>query len=382
MKATAAVLRSFGQPLALEKVEVKPLAPGQVLVEVEAAGVCGSDVHMWRGKDPRTPLPIILGHEGVGRVVEVNGDRLNIHGQRLQVGDRILWERSVTCGQCYYCAVLHEPALCSQRWAYGIHRSLEVPPHLNGCYASHLVLDPRTPLAPLGNDEDPALFVSASCSGATAAHGFELSPARVGDTVIILGPGPLGAFSVSLAQAGGAEQIMVIGGTGMRLELCQRLGATLTLNRQETSIGERLERVRDLTHGRGADLVVEASGSVAAAEEGLGLLRHGGTLSLVGFGTPVGTMALAPFEALVRKNVRIQGVWVSDARHTFQATSLIRQNRSAFAELVTHRFPLTQATQALEAVANREAMKAVLLPTLLATTNMERQSWQNMSGKG
>jgi len=154
------------------------------------------------------------------------------------------------------------------------------------------------------------------------------------------------------------------------------------LNRQETSVGERLERVRDLTHGRGADLVVEASGSVAAAEEGLGLLRHGGTLSLVGFGTPVGTMALAPFEALVRKNVRIQGVWVSDARHTFQATSLIRQNRSAFAELVTHRFPLTQATQALEAVANREAMKAVLLPTLLATTNMERQSWQNMSGKG
>ena len=362
MKALAAVLRTFGAPLVLEEVQVPSLAPGQVLVEVEAAGVCGSDVHMWRGQDPRTPLPIILGHEGVGRVVDSRGEKRDIHGQRVMAGARVLWERGVTCGQCYYCAVLHEPALCPNRWAYGIHRSLEVSPHLTGCYATHLILDPRTPLIPLRDQDDPATFVAASCSGATAAHGFDLAPARPGDTVVVLGPGPLGAFSVALAAAEGASQIVVVGGTAKRLELCRNLGATTILNRQETTAEERLAYIRDLTHGRGADLVVEASGNISAAREGLGFLRHGGTLSLVGFGTPVGEMTLAPFEALVRKNARVQGVWVSDVRHTFQAVSLIRQRPEAFAALVTHRFPLLEATKALEAVASREAMKVVLLP--------------------
>lgn len=361
MKATIAILRAFNQPLSIETFEIPALQPGQVLVRIKAAGVCGSDVHMWRGKDPRTPRPMILGHEGVGRVVATNGDKRDIHGQLLRQGDLVLWERGVTCGQCYACAVLHEPALCSNRWVYGIYRGLDVPPHLNGCYATHIILAPQTHLIPLETD-DPALYVAASCSGATAAHGFDLAPAQVGDTVVVLGPGPLGAFSVALAKAAGAERIVVIGGTESRLTLCQRLGATDLLNRRERDAAERLEFVHDITRGRGADLVVEASGSVSAAKEGLGLVRHGGAMTLVGFGTPVGEMSLAPFELLVRKNVHLQGVWVSDVRHTLRAISLVRQNPEAFAALVTHRFPLTQATAALQAVAERQAMKAVIEP--------------------
>lgn len=362
MKAVAVVMREFASPLRLEELQVPRLSPGQVLVEVEAAGVCGSDLHMWLGKDPRTPLPIILGHEGAGRVAEVCGCKRDIHGEPVSEGQRVLWERGVTCGECYYCAVLKEPALCPSRWVYGIHRSIEAPPHLVGCYATHLVLDARTQILPLDEGEDPAVYVAASCSGATAAHAYELAPARVGDTVVVYGPGPLGAFCVALARAGGAGQILIVGGTPARLELCRRLGATLAINRKQSTPEERFELARDLTHGRGADLVVEASGSVAAAREGLGLLRHGGTLALVGFGTPAGEMSISPFEQVVRMNARVQGVWVSDARHTFRAMSLVRQHPEAFAQLVTHRFPLGQATEALEAVAGRQAMKAVLLP--------------------
>jgi threonine dehydrogenase-like Zn-dependent dehydrogenase len=362
MKALAAVMRSFNEPLALEEVEIPRLAPGQVLVEIEAAGVCGSDVHMWRGKDPRTPLPMIPGHEGVGRIADLNGPKRDLHGLPVALGDRIIWDRGVTCGHCYYCAVLKEPLLCLHRWVYGIHRSLGQPPHLNGCYASHLILDSRTHLLALADDEDPALFVAASCSGATAAHAFDLSPVQVGDVVVVLGPGPLGAFCVALARAGGAEQVVVVGGTARRLDLCRRLGATVALNRRQTDAEERAGVVQGLTHGRGADLVVEASGSLAAAAEGLRLLRGGGTLSLVGFGTPVGDMTFPPFELVVRKNARIQGVWVSDARHILGAVSLVRQHRQEFSHLVTHRFALGDATLALEAVAHRQAMKAVLLP--------------------
>ena len=362
MRATVAVLRAFLEPLSLERVEIPPLEVGQVLVQVAASGVCGSDVHMWRGKDPRTPLTIILGHEGVGWVLDSRDEKCDIHGRRIAVGDLVLWERGVTCGQCYYCVVRHEPALCTRRWAYGIHRSMQQPPHLNGCYATHMILDAGTHLIPLPPEIDPAVFVAASCSGATAAHGFDLSPAKIGDTVVIMGPGPLGAFSVLLAKASGAEQIVVVGGTASRLAICQRLGATLILDRHQTTVAERLEWIRATTQDRGADLVVEASGSGAAAREGLDLLRYGGTLSLVGFGTPVGEMNILPFESVVRRNARIQGVWVSDAAHTLRAISLVRANADVVGEMVTGRFPLQEATRALQTVAARETMKAVLLP--------------------
>jgi threonine dehydrogenase-like Zn-dependent dehydrogenase len=362
MYASAAVLAAFNEPLTLQAIQVPALESGQVLVQVEAAGICGSDVHMWHGFDPRTPLPIILGHEGVGRVLESSANRVDMLGQPVTPGQRVLWERGVTCGACYFCAVLHEPSLCSNRWAYGIHHSVNIPPYLNGCYATHLVLDARTPLFILAEDEDPATFVAASCSGATAAHGFDQVQVRSGDCVVIYGPGPLGAFATAFAKAGGAEQVIVIGGSPDRLAICKTLGATMLWNRLELSAEQQYEAVHDHTLGRGADLVVEASGSVSAAREGVNLLRSGGTLLLMGMGTPVGEMSLLPFETIVRKNVRIQGVWVSDARHTLQAISLVRQHPVEFATLVTHRYSLSHATEALQAVAARKALKAVLLP--------------------
>ncbi|MBN1400074.1 MAG: zinc-binding dehydrogenase [Anaerolineae bacterium] len=362
MKATVAVLQQFAEPLSLEHLEIPKLAAGQILVQIEAAGVCGSDVHMWQGKDPRTPLPMVLGHEGVGRIVEAPLGLRDIHGQPLGRGDRIIWERGVTCGRCYYCTVRQQPELCTERWVYGIYRGLHVAPHLNGCYATHLILDAATHLIALSDEDDPAIIVPASCSGATAAHALELTPAQIGDTVVIFGPGPLGAFCVALARAAGAEQIVVIGGTSRRLELCSQMGATHALDRHAMAMADRQAVIMELTHGRGADLVVEASGSVAASREGLAMLRHGGALSLVGFGTPVGEMTFPPFESVVRKNVRIQGVWVSHVRHTERALALIRQQPKAFAELITHRLPLEEATTALETVAQREAMKVVLEP--------------------
>ena len=362
MKAQIALLDEFNRPLEIREVSVPPLEPGQALVQVEAAGVCGSDVHMWRGKDPRTPRPIILGHEGVGRVVDVAGEKRDVDGVPLRPGQRVLWNRGVTCGMCYYCVVVKEPSLCTDRWVYGIYRSVHEPTFLNGCYATHILLDARTDIFRVGEAIDPAVLAPAGCSGATMAHAFELTPVSVGDTVLIFGPGPLGAFAVAFARASGARHIVVVGGTPQRLALCKLLGATLLLNRHQTDADARREAVLDLTHGRGADLVVEASGSVAAMWEGLDCARYGGALSLVGFGTPVGDVGFPPFEKLVRKNLHLQGVWVSDTRHARQAMTLIETQPEAFAELITHRFSLAEATIALETVARREAMKVVLTP--------------------
>lgn len=360
MIAKIALLEEFNRPLSIRDVSVPPLESGQVLVQVEVAGVCGSDVHMWRGKDPRTPRPIILGHEGVGRVVEVAGEKRDVDSVPLRPGERVLWNRGVTCGMCYYCAVVKKPSLCTDRWVYGIHRSVHEPTFLNGCYATHILLDTRTDIFHTDEAFDPAVLVSAGCSGATVAHAFELTPVSVGDTVLIYGPGPLGAFAVAFARAGGARHVVVVGGTSQRLSLCEGLGATLLLNRHHTDANIRREAVLDLTRGRGADLVVEASGSVVAMREGLDCARPGGALSLVGFGTPVGDVSFPTFEKLVRKNLHLQGVWVSDTTHTRQAMTLIEMQPEAFADLITHRYSLAEATTALETVARREAMKAVL----------------------
>ena len=103
MEAKAAVLQQFNEPLALQTFPLVPLADGEVRVRIKAAGVCGSDVHMWRGQDPRTPLPMILGHEGVGEIAEINGTKLDLFGRELKPGDPVLWERGVMCGTCVQC---------------------------------------------------------------------------------------------------------------------------------------------------------------------------------------------------------------------------------------------------------------------------------------
>jgi len=100
MEARAAVLAQFDEPLQMRNFPLVPLAEGEVRVKITCAGVCGSDVHMWRGEDPRTPLPMILGHEGVGEVAEIAGEKTDLFGRPLHEGDPVLWERGVMCGEC------------------------------------------------------------------------------------------------------------------------------------------------------------------------------------------------------------------------------------------------------------------------------------------
>jgi threonine dehydrogenase-like Zn-dependent dehydrogenase len=363
MKSKAMVLCEFKRPLELKEFEVPLLEEKQVLVKIEAAGVCGSDVHMWKGEDPRTPLPIILGHEGVGRVVEVKGDKRYLSGEKVKARDLILWNRGMSCGECFECQALNEPSLCRSRKVYGINISCEAAPQLNGCYSEHIILRENTDIFKLDSKvKDPSILVSASCSGATIAHGFDMIKACMGETVVVQGPGPLGVYAVSFAKNLGASNIVVIGGSESRLELCKEFGATHLLNRNTLSIEERREAIYEITAGRGADLVVEAVGAKGAVEEGIKLVRMGGTYLSTGFAQPAGIENIDFFTEVVRKNIRIQGVWVSATRHTYQAMQLVLKNQELFSKMITHRFKLEETNKALEAMNSREALKAVLIP--------------------
>jgi threonine dehydrogenase-like Zn-dependent dehydrogenase len=359
-KCRAMVLERFNQPLQMREYPVPEPGQNEVLVKVTAAGVCGSDVHMWRGEDPRTPLPIILGHEGVGKVVSLNGERRDILGNRVQEGDAVLWHRGVSCGDCYYCAIVKEPSLCQSRLVYGINRSCGEAPYLRGSYGEQILLDARTILFPVPEEVDPSVLVAATCSGSTAAHAFDLYSPSIGDSVLVQGPGPLGLFAVAMARSRGAGEVIVIGGTAARLEMCRRFGATIILNRHRSSLEERHEAVLEATGGRGVDYAVEAVGLPEAVEEGVTLVRPGGVYMLAGFGDPRGKASLDCFHDIVQRNLRLQGVWVSDVRHTYMAYKLVLQNPGLFGEMVSHRFTLENATAALKAMEEKEALKAVI----------------------
>jgi len=361
MKSRAMVLEAFGEPLVMREFEAPPLESGQLLVRMDAAGVCGSDIHIRKGGDPRTPLPIIPGHEGVGTVVDMAGDRFTVDGGTIASGDRIIWNRGVTCGACWFCRVAKEPYLCPHRLVYGINLSCSDPPYLNGCYAEHLVLRAGTDIFAVGGDIDPAVLVSASCSGATVAHAFdEIGGGLAGTTVVVQGPGPLGAWAVAFARRLGAERIFVIGGSAERLSVCRAFGATDILDRHASSPDERKEAVLEATAGRGADYAVEAVGRPGAAGEGIRLLRKGGTYLSIGYSQPAGSETIDFYRDIVSKNVRVRGVWVSDAKHLRDAVSLATAEPALFARLVTHRFDLGDADEALDVMADRKALKAVL----------------------
>jgi len=361
--ALAMVLEEFGKPLVATEYPLPELQPGAVLAEVTAAGICGSDLDIAAGLDPRIELPLILGHEGVGKVLAAGGEKRDMFGEVLEPGDKIMWHRGVTCGRCYYCAVKRQASLCLYRKVYGIMLPCGEPPHLNGCYAEVLYVRPESEIIKLPQDVDEAVLVSATCSGATAAHAMEMADIRVGDSVLVMGPGPLGIYSAAFAMERGASQVIMFGTRrGIeRMKLAESFGCK-TVNVHEVGAEERKRMVLDMTHGIGPDVVIDAAGTRDTVPEAIALAARGGTVSIVGVAVPQGETPVAMYEDIAVRNLQLQGVWVSDARHMYQAVQLALSGKYPLAEMVTHRFPLREANEALATLQRREGMKIVLEP--------------------
>jgi len=364
VKSRACVLEQFGQPPVVREFETVPPAEGEVIVRILAAGVCGSDVHISSGEDPRTPLPIILGHEGCGRIEELSGDIRDIYGEALRPGDYVIWERGIFCRSCYYCEVAHRPYLCPNRKTYGISIGCAEPPYLQGCYAEHIHLRRGAAFIKLGESDDPAVIAAASCSGATAAHAVEEARIRPGDSVLVVGPGPLGLFAAAFAHFAGAGTIIMVGKSyhGLRLELAKEMGASRIVLSDEGSAEERVGLIRSLTDGLGANVVLDCAGRPAAMVEYVDCVAPGGRYVLPGIAVPVGEWPVKPFEQIARKNVSLQGLWVSDTGHLLSAVRLVQSGRYPFGKLITHRFGLEEADQGLKVMAERKAVKAALIP--------------------
>ncbi len=363
----AACVVAYQQPLEIRDVPIpQVLEPGAILVRTEATSICGSDVHLWQGElgiASRIPLPVILGHEMMGRVARLGpGVSQDSVGQPLTEGDRIVWTHG-SCGNCYMCNVTHQPTLCPNRQMY-MFTNCEVPPYLLGGFSEYCYVLPASGRVKIPDEVSSELASAASCALRTVVHGFDrLGRIEDRETVVIQGAGPLGLYATALAVRAGAHQVIVLGAPENRLALARNWGASHTINIDNLpDARERRQMIRSLTDRRGADVVIEASGGATAFPEGIDLVRRGGRYLVIG---QVGNQApnIAP-RLIVEKQLSILGVMSGDTDHYYKALHFIANNRERFAfeDMLSNRYRLEQINDAMNAMQALQEIKPVVIP--------------------
>jgi threonine dehydrogenase-like Zn-dependent dehydrogenase len=353
-------------------------APGCVLVKMEMSGICGTDKHTFHGYttqygERQLQFPIIQGHENVGTVAAIGGDGKysDFEGVPLRVGDRVVVGANVSCGKCYYCRHDFPYYCCEKTTDYGNNLSAKNPPHLFGGWSQYMYIVPGSFLVKVPDDlpSEVAVLteifaVSVGLDRAKQMSAFPNESFRFDDTVVVLGVGPLGMCFLMKARMLGAGTIIAADLSDYRLSMAKRLGADHTINVGKMDKGARLQFVKDLTHGRGADMVVECAGVPQAFPEGLEMLRISGLLVEAGNFSDLGEISLSPHKHICAKNARILGVGGEEpAAYGPSMRQMARyMEHYPLREFVTHRFGLRDVHAAVQKSIEPESMKVVLEP--------------------
>ena len=367
----ATVITEFGAALEVRELPVPELEPGALLVRIEAATVCGSDVHVWDGSLHAggirpIVLPVVPGHEMAGVVVAAGaGDIAYTGGGEVGIGDRIVFTQG-RCGTCYHCAVAMQPNLCPNRKNYGTN--CEQFPYLVGGFSEYCYVYPTARKIKVPSKVKPEWASAGSCALRTVVAAFE----RVGriepwQTVVIQGAGPLGLFATALAKRSGAQRIIVIGAPDERLELARTWGATDTISVSEVpEPGARIEAARELTDGQGAEVVMEWSGARTAFAEGLDMVRRGGRF-LVGGQVGPHKVEIQP-STIMKNHLDVIGSMSASDNHYWKAMDFMAraQDEFDFDLMLTTRFGLDQVTEALHGMQDLSEIKPVIDPALTA----------------
>jgi len=317
------------------------IEPNEILVEMKACGVCGSDLMEWYLKER---APLVLGHEPAGVVVKT-GEKV----KDFKLGDRVFVHHHVACLTCHYC-LREDYTMCEQFGRTRIHP---------GGFAEYF----RVPAPNLQTDtlkipenlsfEEATLIEPTACC-LRALMKCDIQP---GDTVAIIGAGTSGILHTMLSRNLGAGQIIVSDPVEYRLEAAKRIGADLTINPEKESW---VRRVEEATDGRKADVVVVTAPSTTAISEGINACRKGGTLCLFAPTPPNEYIQISP-NKLFFSEIQIVPSYSTSHLETRMALQLISSGRIKTKELITHRFPLSRTSEAFKTVAkNKECLKVVV----------------------
>ncbi len=326
------------------------VASTDVLVRVTVAGICGSDLHPYFGRERGLDVGTVMGHELVGEIIEVGA------GVRdFSLCDRVVAPFTTSCGSCYYCCS-GLTARCELGQLFGW---VEDGSGLQGVQAEYA----RIPLAdgtlvavPEGLDESVALLAGDILS--TAAYGAELARVGAGDLVVVIGCGPVGLLAIRTALERGAGEVVAVDRVPTRLATAELFGATAA----NFETGDPLEVVHERSDGRGADAAIEAVGSPAATRLAADLLRHGGSLAALGVHTER-HLALSPGE-IYDRNLTYSGGRCPVRHYLPESLRLAQRDAKLMGALISHRLPLSRGVDAYRMFAERRegCTKVVLIP--------------------
>jgi len=318
--------------------DLRPLNDDEVLIDVEACGICGTDLHIVEGSSRSTP-PVVLGHEYAGSIVDM-GRQVKGH----QVGERVAVDPNIACGECYFCrrGLVH---LCSQLRALGVD--------INGGMAEFCIVPSRQVFS-LGNEMSPeacAFVEPLSC----AVHGIDRAGIRPGDSVVIIGGGPIGQIMLQLARHSGAAFSVMVEPFKQKRDLADKLGASLTID-PKVNMAEQIRAVLP----EGADVVIECAGLTATAEAAIEIARRGGTVEFFGV-CPLGAPIPVEPNKVYFKELTIVGSYVNP--HTFsRAISLLRGGVVKLDAFTMTRFPLEGVHEALRYHREGLTLKSIIIP--------------------
>jgi threonine dehydrogenase-like Zn-dependent dehydrogenase len=350
-KSVAAVLTGE-RAVELREFPLPEVGRDDGLIRVEATGICGADWGWYSGRRPTGGRQMILGHEIVGRVERIGPDAAKRLG--LREGDRVLLEEAIPCGHCRLCRT-GRYRMCEYK-RYG-EMSIEIPPALYGGYSQYIYLDPRAvvyKMAPSVPVDLAPLFIPIS-NGIRWVQ--QDGGAGIGSTVLVQGPGQHGLGCVIGAREAGARTIVVTGTDRdtTRLAIARELGATHTI---DVTAEDPVERVREITDGEMADVVVDAADAPATVALAPALTRIGGTIILAGSkrGTPVDRFLS---DQIFMRELTVKGMYGHDLRSVEPAIWLIESGKYPLHKLSTHTFPLDQIDLALRTVGREGDPEAI-----------------------
>lgn len=361
-KVLAALIREPHAAVEVRELQEPELEPNSALLEVELSEVCGTDVYLQQGRLAGVPYPLIPGHVSVGRLEKIRGRLLDVMGQPFVEGDRVTFlDVHATCNACWHCLVAKASTRCPHRKVYGITYGLQ--DGLTGGWAEKLYLKPDTRCIRLG-EVDFEKFMAGGCALPTALHAVERADVKLGDTVLVLGSGPVGLSIIIFALMRGALRVLCIGAPEHRLASARELGVSATLSVETSDVQARASWVLEQTEGRGADVTIEATGAPSAVVEAMRYTRDAGRVLIVGQYTDHGEVSFNPHLDLNKKHLDVRGCWGSDFSHFYRGVQIMADpSRSRpWSLLKLDRYSLHQANEALAAVATGKVVKALIAP--------------------